>query len=106
MNVLFLRVGNSKIRDNEECVHNFAGESRFKTSTWWPKTRWKFRIYQVPQENELWKWELGGNSLAFLWRRVSYRCVNLCPLIEMRYVFWNNDHFAEYYTPTNALIIY
>jgi len=34
MNVLCLRVANSNIRDNEEYVHNFEGESRFKTTTW------------------------------------------------------------------------
>jgi hypothetical protein len=34
MNVLCLRVTNSKIKDNEEYVHVFEGESRFNTSAW------------------------------------------------------------------------
>jgi len=81
MILLRLLVANSKIMENEEYVHNIERKSCFKTSTWWPKTRWKFLVFAryltefvqvphgicpVPHGNELWRRELGGNSLAFV----------------------------------------
>ena len=67
MILLCLLVANSKIRDNAEYVHNVERESCFKTSTGDRKQGESFDIFQVPHGNELWRRELGGNSLALLW---------------------------------------